>query len=167
MFVSWFSFCLTTVDSIHNFWLQRSDKIRCVSDVDVSRLLLLLPPSGSESKPWTAWEQAPLVTPSSWRQSPFPRSHPAWSAPPSAIRPSGWSGATVQPKPPPQMPSSISCRWRTRTAGQLPISHARGSGLTRDEPITEKSLAFWGEASDNCIEEGGVHRKQRRCRVAL
>lgn len=76
------------------------------------------PSAGFESRRSTAWALAPLVTPLSWRRSPCPRSRPAWSAPPSAIRPSGSNGAMAQPKPPPQMPFSISCRWKTRAAGQ-------------------------------------------------
>lgn len=123
----------------------------------LSLLLLLFSffcSSGSESKPWIAWGQAHLVTPLSWRQSPCPRNHPAWSAPPSATRPSGSSGVMVQPKLPPQTPSSISCRWGTRAAGQWPISQERGSDLTREKQIREET-----KASDNCIEAGGVHRK--------
>lgn len=130
-------------------FLLRSAQSSQLFDVDISLLLS----SGSESKPWTAWEQAPLVTPLSWRQSPCPLSHPAWSAPPSATRPSGSSGATAQPKPPPQTPSSISCRWGTRAAGQWPISHARGSDLTRDKPIREET-GVWAKASDNYTEGG-------------
>ena len=123
--------------------LLRSAQSLQLSDVDISLL-----PLGSVSKPWTAWAQAPLVTPLSWRRSPYPHSHPAWSAPPSATRPSGSSGVTAQPRPPPQTPSSISCRWGTRAAGRWPISQARGSDLIREES------GVWGRALDNCIEEG-------------
>lgn len=94
--------------------------------------------AGFESKRSTAWELARLVTPLSWRRSPCPHSRPAWSAPPSAIRPSGSNGAMAQPKPPPQMPSSISCRWKTRAAGQWLFSQLGGSDLTKNELIRKK-----------------------------
>lgn len=81
--------------------------------------------AGFESRRSTAWELAPLVTPLSWRRSPCPHSHPAWSVPPSAIRPSGSNGAMAQPKPPPQMPFSISCRWKTRAAGQWLVGQGK------------------------------------------
>lgn len=100
------------------------------SDADIS---LLNPPSGSVSKHSTAWELAPLVTPLSWRRSPYPHSLPVWSAPPLAIRLSGSNGAMARPKPPPQMPSSISYRWKTRAAGQWLVTRARGSDLTKDK----------------------------------
>lgn len=64
----------------------------------------------------------------------------------------------AQPKLPPQTPYSISCRWGTRAAGQWPISQAKGSDLTRDKTIREET-GVWAKASDNCIEEDGVHRK--------
>lgn len=115
------------------------------------KLTSLSSSSGFESKPLTAWEQAHLVTPLSWRQSPCPRNHPAWSAPPSATRPSGSSGVMAQPKPLPQTPSSISCRWGIRAAGQWPISQARQSDLTRNKPIREET-GVWAKASDSSIK---------------